>query len=116
MARVGACRECGARYTAKRATRGFCCGVCRQNWNNRRLLRGAEFYDLFMSMRHDRDHADDQGAWNFMCRMAADYKAKDDSERAGRRSWDTIRNVKDRNTHLTATVVAVDYVAGLPKK
>lgn len=115
MARKGSCLECGTGFEAKRATKLFCSPGCRQIWNNRRMLRGAEIYDLFMAMRFDRQAAEAEGVWNFMCRMAASFKAHDDRDREGRRSFDTIRNVKDRNGHLASTVVAVDYVAGFKR-
>jgi hypothetical protein len=43
--------------------------------------------------------------------MVAAFKAEDDRERAGRRSWDDFGRVRERNGHLVATVVGVN-VAG----
>lgn len=106
MAHSRICLECGSRYQAKRAPGVFCCTAHRRNFNNRRQARGAELYDLFMACRFEREAAEQAGAWNFMCRMAADYKASDDASRAGRRSWDTIAAVKSRNAQLEATVIS----------
>ena len=105
MAHNKTCLECGSKYVAKRAAGVFCCTAHRRDFNNRRQARGAELYDLFMACRFEREAAENSGAWNFMCRMAANYKAEDDAKRSGRRSWDTIAAVKDRNTHLMATII-----------
>ena len=105
MAYNKTCLECGSKYVAKRMAGVFCKDECRRDFNNRRQARGAEIYDLFMASRFDRTAAEEAGVWNFMCRMAADYKADDNDKRAGRRSWDTIAAVKDRNAHLAATVI-----------
>jgi hypothetical protein len=113
-AKKGTCRECGTVYQAQRTTREFCCTACRRTFHNRRALQGADFYDLFMAIRFDRDNAKKAGAWSLMCRMAASFKATDDRERNCRQSWDDIAKVKDRNSHLGATVVGVN-VAGMSR-
>jgi hypothetical protein len=79
MVKPGTCRECGTAYIARRATRAFCCAACRRAFNHRRLLRGADFYDLFMAMRCDRGNAADEGAWTLLCKMAAAFKSEDDA-------------------------------------
>jgi hypothetical protein len=106
--RFGFCRECGARFEAKRVSREFCCTKCRQTFHNRAASRGADLFHLFMAMRFDRANAEVAGAWSLLCRMAAAFKAEDDRDRAGRVSWDEIEKVKARNAHLLATVVADD--------
>lgn len=105
------CRECGAKFQAKRTTRAFCAEKCRRSFNNRRRLQGADFYDLIMAMRYDRADAKETGVWSLLCRMAANFKAADERERGGRRSWDGMRKVLERNPHLSATLVGVN-VAG----
>jgi len=75
-------RECGISYEARRATREFCGAACRRAFNNRRMLRGADLYDLFMALRFDRENAKRSGAWSLMRRMAAHFKAEDDRARA----------------------------------
>ena len=76
------CRECGNAFTARRAGREFCSAKCRTDFHNRRARRGAELYDVLMNMRFDRANAEDSGAWFLLCRMAANFKAEDDRERA----------------------------------
>jgi hypothetical protein len=102
------CRECGASYAAQRATREFCCTACRRAFSNRRMLRGANFYDLIMAMRFDRAAAADEGAWTLLCKMAAAFKAEDDRQRGGRKSWDDVPAVRTRNSRLQSIVVGVN--------
>lgn len=107
------CLECGAILEAAgRNRRDFCCEAHRRTFNNRRMLRGAELYDVFMAMRYSRAEADETGAWNFACRMASAWKVQDDAQRAGRRSWNPVREVKARRPEYTATIVEGRYRAG----
>jgi predicted nucleic acid-binding Zn ribbon protein len=99
------CLECGKPHETRRLEAKFCSEKCRSEFKNRRKLRGAELYDLFMSMRYSRDEAANEGVWNFMCRMAQHYKAQDDRDREGRQSWTPAKEVKARHPHLNATVV-----------
>lgn len=82
------CLECNAALAPRKRNgpaQKFCGPACRKLFNNRRMTRGAEFYDYFMSMRYLRDtHA---GAMNVMTQMASKYRDKDKSERDGRPSW-----------------------------
>lgn len=64
----------------------FCGQPCRLKFNNRRLQRGAELYDLFMSMRYDREAAKRLGVWALMCRMAQQMREDDFKDRGGRKS------------------------------
>jgi hypothetical protein len=109
------CRECGSLFSAQRATREFCCTRCRTKFHNRRSVRGAEFYDLVMSQRHDRVAAKQAGAWSLMSRMAAAFRLEDVRDRGGRKSWDDIAKVKVRSARLNATVVGLG-VAGARRK
>jgi hypothetical protein len=110
-AKIRTCRECGERFSSKRASGEFCSPLCRRNFGNRRLLRGAAFYDLVMAIRFDRDAAEADGAWSLLCRMAAAFRAEDDAERAGRKSWDSTAKVRARNLSIIAKLVGVN-VAG----
>jgi hypothetical protein len=112
MSKIGACRECGASFEAHRLTAEFCGSKCRSSFHNRRSRRGADLFDLFMCLRFDRSVGEESGAWSLMCRMAASFKAEDDRDRGGRRSWDDIRKVKARNVCLVGTRVA-ENAAGL---
>src|SRR5258708_28487942 len=71
------CRECGGSYAAQRATSEFCCAACRRAFSNRRMLRGANFYDLIMAMRFNRVAAADEVAWTLLFKMAATFKAEE---------------------------------------
>jgi hypothetical protein len=104
----GTCRECGAHFQTQRASREFCCTKCRHTFHNRAASRGAELFHLFMAMRFDRANAEESGAWSLMCRLAASFKAKDDRDRNGRRSWDDVQKVKQRNAALASTVVGLN--------
>ena len=82
------CLECGGEIKADaRPAAEFCCDGHRKAFNNRRALRGAELYDLFMSQRFDRAAAGKQGAWTVMCALASAYRDADKAKRGGRRSW-----------------------------
>lgn len=82
------CLECGGEIKAgARREAEFCCDAHRKDFNNRRALRGAELYDLFMSQRFDRTTAREMGAWTVMCSLASAYRDADKAKRGGRRSW-----------------------------
>ena len=100
------CRECGAKFQLQRASREFCCAACRRVFNNRRMLRGAEFYDLVMATRFDRSAAQQNGAWSLLCRMAASFRYADQRERDGRPSWDDVAKIKARHARVLATPIA----------
>jgi hypothetical protein len=106
------CSDCGKRFELKRADGEFCSAPCRRNFGNRRMLRGAAFYDLVMATRFDRDAAETQGAWSLLCRMAAAFKAEDDAERASRKSWDNTAKVRARNPSMVAKLVGVNVAGG----
>jgi hypothetical protein len=110
-ARAGACRECGAAFPIQRHGREFCGATCRRSFHNRKQLRGAQLYDLVMAVRFERPRAEELGAWSMLCRSAASYKAADDRDRAGRRSWDGIDKVRERSARLLSTIVGTN-VAG----
>jgi hypothetical protein len=94
------CIECGSQFTKVRAHEQlFCSSACRTSHANRRKLRGADMYDLFMTMRYDR--ANSKGVWAVMCRMAQDWNAED--VEAGRKSFMPARKVLERHVQHVAT-------------
>jgi hypothetical protein len=56
-------------------------------------------------MRFDRDRAQEDGAWSLLSRMASSFKAEDDRDRGGLKSWEPVAVVKARHPDLSATVV-----------
>lgn len=111
-AKIRECRECGEAFTQRRRQAEFCCTGCRGRFNNRRMLRGAEIYDLWMANRFQRSEAADADVWSFMCRLSQWWRAQDERERSSRRSWGSLKEVKSRHAHLNATVVERNYRAG----
>lgn len=69
-------------------------------------------FDIVMSLRFDRKAAQEAELWSFLCRMAQHFRAQDERERASRRSWGSLKEVKSRHAHLNATVVERNYRAG----
>lgn len=85
----------------------FCTPACRVAFNNRRAVRGAELYDLFMSLRYDREKATALGVWAFVCKLAQSFKEEDDrfavaSGRSGFKSWSNPTTVMARKPWLNA--------------
>lgn len=85
--RICQCRECGAPLEGKRQGAVFCSTEHRKAWNNRRMVRGAELYDLFMALRYDRKAAHKDGAWSVMTNLARAMHDSDVVLRDGRQSW-----------------------------
>ena len=96
------CLECGAAYVPRQCNGEFCGSACRKTWNNRRLIRGAELYDLFMSLRWDRVVATTLHVFTALSRMAAHFRREDVAERAGRRSWSPAAKIIERRPYLRA--------------
>lgn len=97
------CLECGAAFDRAGDHGTFCGAKCRLAWNNRRLQRGAEIYDLLMTLRFERRSA--TGVFTALCRAAAAFRAADHAERAGRASWSNARTIIARRPYLNAAVV-----------
>lgn len=97
--RVHACVECGAETTAKG---DFCSDRCRHDFNNRRRMRGAELYDLYMAHRFERDRAKQLGVFQAINRLASNYRQEDVARRAGRKSWRAPRTVLEERPYLKA--------------
>ncbi|MDP4024428.1 transcriptional regulator [Methylobacterium sp. NEAU 140] len=101
-----ACLECGTPFTPRKSDAEFCAAGCRQSWNNRRLQRGAEVYDLLMALRWDRAVATGLHVFTALSRMAAGFRRQDIAERDGRRSWTPPAAVIARKPHLRAQALA----------
>lgn len=101
------CLECGRPYAPRRAAMpgDFCSAACRAAWNNRRAVRGAELYDLFMALRFDRDRAKQLKVWRLLNRMAAGFRDEDVADRGGRPSWRPPHKVIERRPYLRADVL-----------
>lgn len=111
------CRECGTSFEAVRHDADFCQTSCRSAWNNRRMKRGAELYDIFMFMRHERKLTEemkkpptDINLWTIAAQLATHWKQEDQRDRAGRRSFQFIPNLIEQGkfTHLKTVFVGVD--------
>jgi hypothetical protein len=81
------CRECGKPLDGKRKGAVFCGAEHRKTWNNRRMVRGAEMYDLFMANRYEREKANGEKAWTHLTNLARAYRDADIALRDGRQSW-----------------------------
>lgn len=102
MLRRAVCQECGTGFEADRGYALFCSTPCRKAFNNRRMVRGAELYDLFMCLRYERGLAKLKGVWTLVCALALQYRIEDERERAGRKSWNHPDVVLDRKPWLLA--------------
>lgn len=95
MPRICQCRECGKSLADKRQGAVFCSPEHRKTWNNRRMVRGAELYDLFMALRYDRKAANEVGAWSVMTNLSRAMRDSDNLMRDGRQSWN-LRETMER--------------------
>jgi hypothetical protein len=82
------CAECGEPFQTNRRDAEFCGDAHRKAYNNRRAVRGAEMYDLMMTLRFERTHARDEQLWSHLCALASAYKTSDRNLRADRPSYD----------------------------
>lgn len=94
------CLECGEPFQRGARPAEFCGRKCVGAWNNRRMTRGAELYDLVMTVRYDRDKATLFKVWRTINRLAALFREQDRAERAGRRSWRRIEAIRDGKPFL----------------
>lgn len=99
------CRECREEFTPKKSSAAFCSTSCRKTWNNRRAMRGAILYDLFMTQRYQRGLAKKIGVWAVMCRLAMKWHNEDQSN--DRRSWGSAQECINANPWLKATNMGV---------
>lgn len=98
LGRLRPCRECGKKFEAARATTEFCSRGCRNDYNNRRAIRGLAFYDLIMEMRFDRTEAQQVGAWSELCTIASWFRDEDKRDRKGRKSWSSSKRMRNINS------------------
>lgn len=80
------CRGCGLEFQPREGVL-FCSVPCRKSFNNRRMIRGAAVYDLFMAMRYDRGAAKRLGIFAAMCALGQQYRQEDRELRHGVVSW-----------------------------
>lgn len=99
------CMECGGSCAPAKQPRDFCSATCRQTFNNRRMQRGAEIYDLLMAIRYQRDRATDMKLWRWLNRLAKKFRDQDNAERQGRKSWRAPELVLRRHAYLKADVL-----------
>lgn len=87
MARL--CRECGCELKplGLKPQAAFCGPAHRKQYNNRRMIRGAELYDLMMSNRFQREDAKNLNLLSVMSNLTRAYRDADKAARNGRRSW-----------------------------
>lgn len=96
------CLECAVSIDHKDARADFCNDQCRKVWNNRRMTRGAELYDLFMAYRYQRNTAKLLGLWSLICRMASYWNEED--KQVGRRSYANPKTAKERAVRYAGIV------------
>lgn len=96
------CQECGESFESRKVEARFCSTACRQAFNNRRLQRGADLYDLFMASRFERDQAAQEELWSKMCAVASGWRQEDERDRRGRKSWGNLREALQRLITYTA--------------
>lgn len=87
MSKPHQCQECGGPMGGRRNGQMFCSSTCRQTFNNRRMQRGAELYDLFRALRRERSDAKELNLWTELCRLELKYQTEDEAARPGRRSY-----------------------------
>jgi hypothetical protein len=93
--RISTCRECGIDISDKRQGAVFCSAEHRKAWNNRRMIRGAEVYDLLMANRYEREKSTALGVWSIATNLLRAYRDSDRKLRDGRQSWN-LRETLDR--------------------
>ena len=110
------CKECGKRINDLRRPREFCSASCRQAFNNRRIQRGGELYDLFRALRRERDKAKRLNLWTMICRLELQWQMEDEKERPGRKSYmdveKALANLFDKGSLQRGEIVAHGQRAG----
>ena len=98
------CPECDKPLGNVRDVAVFCSLSCKNKFTNRRMLRGAELYDLFMAVRYQRGLAKALGLWSIICGLANAYRKQDEAIRPGFRSWLDPAKLLASKPSLTAKV------------
>ena len=95
------CLECGDTHRRKGT---FCETKCSRSYNTRRASRGAELYDLFMALRHDRKLATALKLYGACCRLYTIWRKEDKTKRGGRKSWNDPRKILAEKPYLSTHV------------
>lgn len=102
------CPECGKPLPPPKSKRGrhaiFCSTICQKNFNNRRMLRGAILYDLFMGVRYERRAK--AGDMSMMSTVARIWHDEDEIIRGGRKSWTSDHDSYEGEGRDTFTIVS----------
>lgn len=110
------CLECGNRITVRRRSKLFCSPHCRQAFNNRRMARGAEIYDLFRALRRERSEAKRLNLWTEICRLERSWQDEDEIKRPGRRSYmppkKALANLLDKGSIPRGQTLVKSYFTG----
>lgn len=96
------CKECGEPLAAR--SRSFCSTKCRKAFNNRRAVRGAQLYDLFMANEHQRELRSELHLLTMCSRMARQFRDEDLEQRDGRHSWHDAKEVLSNRPDLKVGV------------
>ena len=54
------------------------------------------------------------GGRRMLTQLASAFRAEDERDRAGRKSWNDLRSARERNPRIFATVVGVNVAGALP--
>lgn len=94
MAATRICRECGCDISALKKGATFCSPDHRKAFNNRRMIRGAELYDLIMAQNYERELRKPEALMSVISNLARAYRDSDKVLRDGRKSWDAKETLK----------------------
>ena len=94
------CKECGAEFETPKGSGLLCSSAHRLAFNNRRIQRGGEMYDLVMSMRFDRGREPENKAWSLLCTIAGRFRDEDKQHRDGRKSWSSPKRMRNINSRI----------------
>lgn len=112
----GMCPECGQAVSAAGKPKLFCSVSCRQSFNNRRMTRGADLYDLFRALRRNRAQAKELNLWTIICRLEKAWQDEDEASRDGRQSYQSPRkslaNLYDKGSLQRGEVLTRSYLSG----
>lgn len=110
------CQECDNHITDPQHGKTFCSRGCRQVFNNRRMKRGAELYDLFRALRRERSKAKALNLWTQICRLELEWQMQDEAQRPGRKSYmppeKALANLLDKGSLQRGEIIANSLRAG----
>jgi len=111
------CLECGnACSKGRQPDKLFCSPSCRLSFNNRRMQRGAEIYDLFRALRRERVEAKRLNIWTHICRLELAWQMEDEETRSGRKSYmppkKALANLLDKGSLQRGDIIAYNMRAG----